>query len=181
MTNEMTLTYQTRLVLNERQEALLQESASLLSTVERALYAEVAKGNTSASCKNDFLKVYGITARQFNACRVSLEGKIAACKAGQDQAIESLKQQIASLEKKIQLLEKKPSKRFVLHQKKRRQVNLSYRLASLEEDRKQGRVRLCFGGKKLFRAQFHLEKSGFKSQQEWKDCWDAKRNSEFLF
>jgi IS605 OrfB family transposase len=180
MTNEMTLTYQTRLLLNEREKTILHECACLLSIVERALYAEVAKGKTSASCKNAFLKIYGITARQFNACRVSLEGKISACKAGQEQAVASLKQQIAFLDKKIRDLEKKPSKHFVLHQKKRRMVNLSYRLASLEEDRKQGRVRLCFGGKKLFRAQFHLEKSGFTLQQKWKECWEAKRSSEFF-
>lgn len=180
MTNEMTLTYQTRPMLNEWHQMVLCECACLLNTVERALYAEVAKGKTSASCKNAFLKIYGITARQFNACRVSLEGKIAACKAGQEQAVFSLKQQIASLDKKVRNLEKKPSKRFVLHQKKRRMVNLSNRLASMEEDRKQGRVRLCFGGKKLFRAQFHLEKSGFISQLQWKDAWEAKRNSEFF-
>jgi IS605 OrfB family transposase len=180
MASEMTLTYQTRLLLNEKQNIILHECACLLSFVERALYAEVAKGKTSASCKNDFLKIYGITARQFNACRVSLEGKISACKTGQEQAIASLKQQLASLDKKIQSLEKKPSKHFVLHQKKRRRVSLSRRLASLEEDRKQGLVHLCFGGKKLFRAQFNLKKNGFSSQQEWKDCWKAKRSSEFF-
>jgi hypothetical protein len=60
------------------------------------------------------------------------------------------------------------------------QMPASVRKVSLEEDRKQGRVRLCFGGKKLFRAQFHLEKSGFTSQQEWKHCWEAKRSSEFF-
>lgn len=180
MTNEMTLTYQTRLQLNEGQEKILHEYASLLSTVERSLYAETAKGKSSASCKNTFLKTYGITARQFNACRVSLEGKISACQAGQQQAIANLKQKITSLNKKIQSLEKKPSKHFILHQKKRRKAHLSSRLISMEEDRKQGRVRLCFGGKKLFRAQFHLEKSGFTSHQEWKKQWEEKRTSEFF-
>ena len=180
MTNEMTLTYQTRLSLNERQEMIFQECACLLSMVERALYAETAKGKSAAVCKNDFLKRFCITARQFNACRVSLEGKIAACKAGQQQAVVSLKQQIASLDKKVRDLEKKPSKRFVLHQKKRRLANLSNRLVLLEEDRKEGRVRLCFGGKKLFRAQFHLKESGFASLQEWQNCWKTKRNSEFF-
>src|ERR1700722_12414393 len=180
MTNEMTLTYQTRLQLNEKQKTILDECAYLFSTVERTLYAEVAKGNTSASCKNDFLKRYSITARQFNACRISLEGKISAYEASRKQAVSSLKQQIAALDKKILGLEKKPSKKFVLHQKKRRVVSLSNRLASLEEDSKQGRVHLCFGGKKLFHAQFHLEKSGFASQKEWKDCWEAKRNGEFF-
>jgi IS605 OrfB family transposase len=180
MTCEMTLTYQTRLKLNEEQEAVFQEYAVLLNNVEHSLFAEVAKGKTSASCKNEFLKKFGITARQFNACRVSLEGKMSACRIGQERAITSLKELIASIDKQIKKLERKPSKQFALHQKKRRKANLSARLASLEEDQKQRRVRLCFGGKKLFRSQFYLEKNGLTSYQEWKKCWQAKRNSEFF-
>jgi IS605 OrfB family transposase len=180
MTSEMTFTYQTRLSLNEKREEILQECASLLSRVERSLYAEVAKGQKAITCKNRFLKTHGITARQFNACRVSLEGKIAACKTAQEQAIASLKQQINSTDQQIQRLEKKPSKRLVLHQKKRRRNVLSHRLSLREEDDKQGRTHLCFGGKKLFHAQFYLEKNGFASLQEWKEAWEAKRNSEFF-
>ena len=48
-----------------------------------------------------FLKIFGITARQFNACRVSLEGKISACKESQSTSHASLKQQITSLDKKF--------------------------------------------------------------------------------
>jgi len=180
MTCEMTLTYQTRLQLDEREQTILNECACLLNSVEHSLYVQTAKGKTSASCKNAFLKIYGITARQFNACRVSLEGKISACKAGAIQAIASLKQKLGSLEKKIKQLEKKPSKHFVLHQKKRRKDILSNRLICLEEDQKHGRIRLCFGGKKLFRAQFHLEKNGFSSHEQWKKAWKEQRNSEFF-
>jgi hypothetical protein len=72
MTSEPTLTYQTRLSLGAPEMEILSECTSLFNAVEHALYAEVAKGKTSASCKNGFLKKYGITARQFNACRVSL-------------------------------------------------------------------------------------------------------------
>lgn len=177
---ELTLTYQTRPRLDERQEMILHECACLLSSVERSLYAQVAKGNTTASCKNEFLKIFGITARQFNSCRVSLEGKISSCKESQSQTIANLKQQLNSLDKKINLLESKPSKNFVLHQKKRRRDILSHRLSYLEKDQEQGIVRLCFGGKKLFRAQFHLEKNGFDSHQQWKERWEAKRCSEFF-
>jgi hypothetical protein len=180
MTSEMTLTYQTRLLLDDLEKEILSECATLFSTVEHSLYAEVAKGKTSASCKNDFLKKYGITARQFNACRVSLDGKIAACRAGQEQAVICLKQKIEALNEQIRCLEKKPSKQFVLHQKKRRKSHLSNRLSSLESDLKEKRISLCFGGKKLFRTQFYLEKNGFSSHQEWKVAWEAKRNSEFF-
>lgn len=176
----MTFTYQTRLYLDDRQETILQGCARLLNKVERSLYAETAKGKKTSSCKNAFLKIYGITARQFNACRVSLEGKISAYQASICQVISGLKQQLDCLEKKIKQLEKKSSKHFVLHQKKRRKEILSHRLLRLEEDQKMEKVRLCFGGKKLFRAQFHLEKNGYTSHEEWKKAWEAKRNSEFF-
>jgi IS605 OrfB family transposase len=180
MKNEMTLTYQTRLLLDERGDEILQECASLLSAVERSLYTEVAKGQKASSCKNHFLKKYKITARQFNACRVSLEGKIASYEATQEQVIVNLKQQIDGLDQQIKRLGKKTSKSPVLHQKKRRRNTLADRLKSREEDRRERRTHLCFGGKKLFRAQFHLEKNGFASIEEWKNEWVAKRNSEFF-
>jgi IS605 OrfB family transposase len=178
--DEMTLTYQTRLLIDKEIEEILQTCACLLSTVERSLYAEVAKGQTSASCKNTFLKEYGITARQFNACRISLEGKLGACRAAQEQSLFSLGKQIKSLDFQIQLLEKKPSKAFTLHQKKRRKSTLASRLSSIEDDLNHKRTRLCFGGKKLFSAQYHLDENGFASHEEWKQRWEDKRNSEFF-
>lgn len=180
MTTEMMFTYQTRLVLNDKQDELLQQYACLLNKVERSLYAEVAQGKLSASCKNSFLKRFNITARQFNACRVNLDGKIEACRSGQKRAVESLSEQISSLDKRIQFLEKKSSKKLILHQKKRRRTILKHRLNSIMQDCKEKRVRLCFGSKKLFNAQFHLEKNGFSSHVEWKKVWQKNRSSEFF-
>ena len=176
----MTFTYQTRLPLDQDLDQILQECARLLSGVERSLYAETAKGKTTASCKNDFLKKFQITARQFNACRISLEGKLSACRAGQTQNLANLKQQMNSLDRQIQALERKPSKQFALHQKKRRQSKIGHRLAALEEDVKHNRASLCFGGKKLFHAQYNLEANRFTSHAEWKETWDSRRNSEFF-
>jgi IS605 OrfB family transposase len=166
--------------LNKEQEKILEEYAILLNIVERSLYAEVTKGHSSASCKNQFLKKFNITARQFNACRVSLEGKITACEESQKRTLVDLKQRIDTIDKQIKHLERKPSKLFELHHKKRRRDILSHRIASIEKDKRQKRSRICFGGKKLFNAQFYLEKYGFNSHQEWKNVWKEKRNSEFF-
>lgn len=180
MKDRMTLTYQTRLSLDEKQEEVFSEYACLFNTVEHSLYSETAAGKAIASCKSHYLKKYGITARQFNACRVSLEGKIAAYRAGQEQAVVDLKQQIDLLDRSIGRLEKKPSKQMILHQKKRRRSRLSARLLDVEKDIKERRTHLCFGGKKLFQAQFYLGQNGFSSHQEWKKAWESKRNSEFF-
>jgi IS605 OrfB family transposase len=45
-------------------------------------------------------------------------------------------------------------KRWALHQKARRRVMLKARLAALKADQAAGKVRLCFGSRKLFHAQF---------------------------
>lgn len=176
----MTFTYQTRLNLSSELDEILTKCASTLSSVERALFAEAAKGRTSTSCKNEFLKKFQITARQFNACRVSIDGKIASYKAAQELSIITLKKQIELLDKQIKQLSRKPSKEKILHLKKRRKQMLIGRLTAREKDRDQKILRICFGGKKLFRAQYHLEKNGFSSHEEWRKEWEEKRNSEFF-
>lgn len=178
--SELMFTYQTRLILTETQSAVLGSYAYLFNRMERTLYAEVAKGKKSTDCKNIFLKRFNITARQFNACRISLEGKIAASQASQELTLNNLKQQLDTIHTKIKQLEKKTSQSFALHQKKRRVAILEHRLKTIEEDKKQKRVRLCFGSKKLFKAQYYLEKNGFTTHLEWKTAWETQRNSEFL-
>jgi len=178
--NEMMITFQTRLRTNFKLDKVLDEYARIHNRVERILFAQIAKGRSSASCKNEFLEKYQITARQFNACRSSIDGKISAYKASQELAIANLKRQIESLDKQIEKFSRKPSQEKVLHHKKRRRQMLFDRMASREKDQKNKTIRLCFGSNKLFNAQFHLKKNGFASFEDWKKAWNAKRNSEFF-
>lgn len=180
MTSEMILTYQTRLASDVDQDQILDAYSELLNKIEHCLYAETAKDKASSACKSSFLKRFGITARQFNACRVSLEGKIAAARTGQKRAFATLREKVALLDQQIQRLQKKPSKSFILHQKQRRKARLTNRLERLEQNISQNKVSLCFGGKKLFHAQFYLKENGFASHEEWKKAWQTKRTSEFF-
>jgi len=176
-----TFTYRTRLHLDGNTSECLDQCAELFSTVERKLLAESASGKQLGSLKNSYLKEYHITARQFNACRISIEGKRSSIKALQPQRISSLSDQLEALEKKRANLIKKDVKRSTIALKDRRFKRLSEKLEKLKRDRKEGKVRLCFGGRKLFKAQYNLEKNGFKNHKEWKAEWDFKRNNEFLF
>ena len=49
MTSEMTTTYQTRFESSAEMDELLQRCATLLSSVERSLFAKVSSGSTSLS------------------------------------------------------------------------------------------------------------------------------------
>jgi IS605 OrfB family transposase len=178
--DERIATYQTRISIDKEKLIILKEYAEVCNKLEHALYAEIAKGKKSASCKNEFLKKHGVTARQFNACRVNLEGKVSACRANKERALITLKEQIEALDKKIERLSKKSNVAFVLHQKKRRRIVLSHRLTKLEKDLKENRFPLCFGSKKLFRAQFFLKENGYSTHKEWRQSWVESRNNEFF-
>ncbi len=67
-----------------------------------------------------------------------------------------------------------------VHQKTRRLDNLRSRLARVETDMAAGLVRLCFGGRKLWRKQHRLEANGYGSYDEWLAGWRAARDGEFF-
>lgn len=172
--SDSTRTYQTRTAAQFK--APLSEYAFLMARVEHRLFADLCKGKEASSLKSSYLIQYGITARQFNAARVKLEGKIDSIKQRQTQLIEEKKQQIEALENKILQLKNKK----VLHQKKRRLSRLRSQLQKLEIDRADGRIALCFGSRKLFQAQFHLEENDYASHEEWKEAWRKARSSEIF-
>ena len=170
--SEMTRTYQTR--ISAHFDAPLADYASLSSRIERCLFADCSRGKKLKDLKSSYLIRFGITARQFNAIRVELEGKIDSIRKRSAQQIELKKQQIKSLEGKLPKIKSKKIK----HQKNRRLELLRARLQDLETN--QARTSLCFGSRKLFAAQFHLQKNGYATHEEWKLDWQAARSSEIF-
>lgn len=114
--------------------AALSAYGEIYGRVERKLFADVAAGKTATSLKSDYLKWYGIPARMFNAVRVSLEGKIASVLEQQKLRVDSQQRRIARAEKQV---------------------------AELEADVNSGRVRLCFGSKRLWHRQHDLAANGW--------------------
>ena len=147
--------------------------------MERRLFADVAAGRSAASLKSAYLKRYSIPARMFNGVRVSLEGKVASVREQQKLQLDSLQQRIVRAERQIDGAAE--SGRWdQVHQKRRRLGNLRSRLAALEADVEAGRVRLCFGSKRLWRKQRHLEANGYGSHEEWLRGWREARSDEFF-
>lgn len=172
--SETTRTYQTRSPVIF--DTPLSDYASLVSQVERCLFADLAKGKNLKDLKSSYLIRFGITARQFNAIRVELEGKIDSIHKRFPKLIELKKQQIKSLEEKLPKIKSKKIK----HQKNRRLETLRARLQDLETTKEQKKTSLCFGSKKLFSVQFHLQKNGYTTHEEWKQDWQAARRSEIF-
>ena len=169
-------TFQTRLHLTPEESTLLDSYASLFAKVEHNLFADLQKSEKNLNeLKCAYLKSFGITARQFNSARCSVEGKIRSLKEIQKQRIIDYKEKLASLQKRLK--SKKIRCRHLVHQRKQR---LEAKLKKLQEDQSSGKVRICFGSRKLFQAQHHIEETEFQSHEEWLKEWRAKRSSSFF-
>lgn len=181
MTDRHIYTYQTRPVLNPVQHGLLCDWSALHGQAERSLFAALRAGTqTLNELKHDFQKRFGITARQFNAIRIGLQGKIAAIKERRPELISEAQTRITRAEKVITKLKVTAPGSNKLHQKKRRLKTLEGRLANMQADHKAGTVRMCFGSKKLFRAQFNLDANGYASVEDWKQDWQNARSNQFF-
>ena len=177
-------TYQTRIsdygsVNRSVGDAALAAYAGLYGRVQRKLFADVAAGGSAASLKSAYLKRYGIPARMFNGVRVSLEGKVASVKEQQKMRTDDLQRRIARAERQVSDAAEH-GRLDQVHQKKRRLANLRHRLSALEADIAAGRVRLCFGSKRLWRKQHNLETNGYASHEEWLRDWRDARSDEFF-
>ncbi len=149
-------TYQTRPDLSVDQSAVLDAYAALHGRVQRSLFAAMQAGGKLNNLKRDFLIRFGITARQFNALRIELDGKIASIKERRPELIAESETRIRKAIKVITKLQKSDSRRNKLHHKQRRLATLQHRLAAMKADQQAGTVRLCFGSKKRFHAQYDL-------------------------
>ena len=173
----LSFTYQTRIRGNEES---LSAHAGLYGALQRRLFADVSSGKPAASLKSEYLRQYGIPARMFNALRVTLEGRMSSARESQNLHAETLGGLIARAEKQLgSLAGRAPAHK--IHQKRRRLGNLKHRLARVDRDIDAGRLRLCFGSKKLWRSQHHLEANGYRSHAEWLSDWrDARSNELFM-
>ncbi len=177
-------TYQTRIhgyagVERAAGDSALSAYAGLYVRVQRKLFAEVAAGRSLASLKNEYLGRYGIPARMFNGVRVSLEGKVASVREQQKLRLGDLQRRIARAEQQIADAAEH-GRLGQVHQKKRRLANMRHRWAALEADIAAGRVRLCFGSKRLWRKQHNLEANDYASHEEWLRDWRDARSDEFF-
>ena len=160
-------------------DAALSAYAGLYGRVERKLFAAVSAGRPARSLKREYLRRYRIPARMFNGVRVSLEGKIASVREQQKLRLDGLRGQIGRAEKQIGLAEEQ-GRLVQAHHKRRRLANLQSRLSALEADMSDGRVRLCFGSRKLWHKQHNLKSNGYASHQAWLKDWQDARSDEFF-
>jgi IS605 OrfB family transposase len=187
-------------------EMYLSEYGKFFGMLERKLFVKsYINGVSSTSLKKTFSKQYSITSRQFNSLRIQLDGKVSSILEKRKLDIGELETKIAWIQKVVnkkttqkELLHQKliripptnkafqkqvkkyQNLKFHLHQKKRRLRNLQQKLEKLKSDEIHKKIRICFGSKKLFHKQFHLEENKYTDHHHWKQDWIDARSSQFL-
>ena len=71
--------------------------------------------------------------------------------------------------------------RFAVWKRLRRINRLKQKRDVLERNIQSGKVSICFGAKKLFKAQWFLEENGFASHEEWLKTFHQNRDKNILF
>ncbi|HUW65643.1 MAG TPA: transposase [Spirochaetia bacterium] len=205
----MQTTYRTVISpVNDEAYRYFEEMGRLFGSLERRLFVDWhVLGGKWAELKKEYIVKYGITARQFNSLYNSVAGKVSSVREGLKYRESTLRDQIESVEKFIKEKERAREKarkklkqkkikqgsaqweaivkklariKFVLHQKKRRLRNLQHKLASVRQDLDRDKYRICFGGRKLFKAQFDLEANEYLDHAEWVNAWREARSSSFF-
>ena len=179
----MQATFLTRLALSREDHTRFDRWGALYARVEHELFVEFSKTGeprTLDQMKTTMCTHHRITARHFNAVSALLKGKIASRQAVDKTALAEVREDLRAVRKSLERLRKLNAPLDALQRrawsgKKRRLARLEAR----ERELSSGRVSLCFGSRKLFRAQFDLETAGFADHEAWLCAWREARTSQF--
>ncbi len=177
-------TYQTLLPSNIY--PFLESMATLYSAIEKDMHVALPNGENINSIEKRLQRKYQVDSTTVRNVYHDLKGKHSGIKELRKTQIRELKSTISSIKKSIATQQKRckaklkkqqstQKHRFIIHQKKRRLANRQQRLENLQNPR----ISLCFGTKKLFLAQHHIEENGYTNHQEWLVDWRNARTSSF--
>ena len=171
-------TYQT--LLPDRIYSFLDKISELYSAVEKDMHVALMRGDKIGVVEKLLQVKYQVDSTTIRNVYHNLKGKHQGIKELRKTHLKDLKSTIRSIQSAIkQRLKKKvvtPKDRFFIHQKKRRLTIKQQKL----EARKSKAISLCFGTKKLFLAQYNLEKNGYLNHEEWLADWKASRQGNFM-
>ncbi|MDJ0691519.1 MAG: hypothetical protein QNJ41_23825 [Xenococcaceae cyanobacterium MO_188.B32] len=171
-------TYQTLLPTNIF--PFLNSMTALYSQIERDMHSCLMRGEKIGIIEKLLQSKYQVDSTTVRNVYHDLKGKHKSIKELRKIQSLDLKSTIRSIQnsinKKLKKKEINSYDRFFIHQKKRRLAIKQNKLKRLEDEK----ISLCFGTKKLFLAQYHLEENGYSSHQEWLADWREARSSNFM-
>ena len=166
------VTYPTR-IKDKNASEVLDALGEFLAPITRKTFVNLVKGEKIT--KSALHEEYNIPNRYGYGIKKDVEARL-------DSYIECLKLNQEQLEGKITSLQKKLKKTKNLEARTHLETKIHHKEKKLKkviEELQTKNYSYTFGSKKLFRAQFHLKKNGYKSHQEWLADWRLSRNYNF--
>ncbi len=171
--------------------SFLDSMAQLYCQIEQHMHLRLNKGEKIGQIEKYLQVKYQVDSTTVRNVYHNLKGKHQSIRELQKTQAQDLKNTITSIKKTISQYEKRIKKRIkkqqsfkkeraYIHQKKRRLAIKKDKLVKLNQRIKSNRITLCFGTKKLFKAQYNLEANGYTNHGEWLSDWRTARNSNFL-
>ena len=167
--------------------SFLDSMARLYSQLEWDMHVCLIRGDKINVIEKSLQSKYQVDSTTTRNVYHNLKGKHQSIKELRKTQVKDLKSSINGLKLAVKKWEKRSQKklkqkhsnsyeRFIIHQKKRRLAVKKQRLEKLQK----GNIKLCFGTKKLFLAQYNLEKNGYRGHEEWLTDWRAARQSNLM-
>lgn len=171
-------TYQTLLPNNIY--PFLDSMAALYSQIERDMHSCLMREGKINVIEKSLQSKYKVDSTTIRNVYHNLKGKHKSIKELRKTHLLELKGTIRSLNNAIKKRLKKKQlnqkDRFFIHQKKRR---LAIKIQKLQKSTEE-KISLCFGTKRLFLAQYHLEENGYSNHEEWRAEWRKARTSNLM-
>ena len=148
------------------------------------------------------MREFSVSKRTANSIVIEVKGRFNALKELTREQIRETKQKVTKLEKKIkslknrlkrfdEILTKRPltkaehkefkSLKSRLYQRQNRLNRLYQKIDQLEKRVKTGNLKLCFGSRKLFKAQYYLKENGFNTHHQWLKAFRANRDKNVFY
>ena len=177
--------------------ACIDEGVAVYSKAYRSAFSRINHGQKNLDqLVKDLQNEYGLKSRAANSiARDAKSRHQAGLELAKEQAkdlqasISRKKKRMKKLKKKVKETSRKAAAgrlndhELSLYRKQKHDLwhlgqlipELEAKLKRWKKDVENRHVRLCFGTKKLFKAQYHLEENGLSSHEEWKEVFVRNR------
>ncbi len=176
----------------------IEELGFLYESIRRTALNDLQKGKTETEIEKNYQEFYSLQWAWADTIATDANSTLKQLKTAKKLNIARISEQIKKKNKKAKIAQKNLESELKKAQKKglthRHYHRLSLRLlglkskiekiASLKKNLHKlktiERLHICFGSRKLFNAQHHLEENGYENHQQWLTDWRKFRSGRFL-
>lgn len=201
---ELTVTIEDRMGLTNQITEYFDEFIPFDERIRRIVWHKITKAGVRNKKKliRFVMNTFGVSKRRANSIVIEMKGTFNALKELTKEQIWEMKIKVSKIKEKIKadkdklkqfdkILAKRPltktehkefkDVKFRIYQKQNKLNRLNQKIKQMQRRVRTGRLKICFGTRKLFKAQYYLKENGFKSHQDWLKAFRANRDKNVFY